>query len=80
MSNVVSLADRRRRLEAWEGNYRRAFTVQRLMDELAFCDRGARVYVRNSWMGGVVSLREYAHGVYEQPSILLYLNPDEVPQ
>lgn len=77
---VIDLADWRKQPEAWEGHYRRALTVQQLIDKLGFCDRQARVYVRNSWIGGVTSMREYTHGVYDQPSLLLYLNPDEVPQ
>ncbi len=77
---VISIERWRRKPEAWEGNYRRALTVQQLMDKLAFCDRKARVYVRNSWIAGVTSTREYTNGVYEQPSVLLFLNQEELPR
>lgn len=81
MSATVIPIDRwRREPEAWEQNYKRAFTVQQLIDELAFCDRKARVYVRNDWIAGVVGSLEYTAGVYGQPSILLFLNPNEVPR
>jgi hypothetical protein len=77
---VIRVERWRKQPEAWEASYRRALTVQQLMDRLAFCDRKARVYVRNGWIAGVTSTREYLNGVYDQPSVLLYLNPDEVPQ
>ena len=65
---------------AEERFYNRAMTVQHLIDVLGFCDRNAKVYVRNSWMAGVVGTKEYDEGVVGKPTVLLYLNDDELPK
>jgi len=78
--NVVNLADRRKKSEPWECNYRMALTVQELIDKLAFFDRNARVYVRSGWIAGVIALEHRTNGAYEQSTVLLYMNGKELPE
>ena len=60
---------------------RRAYTFQHLMDRLAFlgADKKAAVYVRCGWMSGVVHVEYREDGVHGKPTVLLYLNEDEMP-
>jgi hypothetical protein len=78
--NVVKLEEFRKKKPQQEKHYKRAMTVQSLIDALGFCDRRAKVYVRNSWMVGVVEIQEYDKGVQGLPTVLLYLNQEELPR
>jgi hypothetical protein len=78
-STVVQFPKRDKKSEP-EKHYKQAMTVQHLIDQLGFCDRKAKIYVRNSWMAGVVDLKEYSQGINNKPTVLFFLNEDEVPK
>lgn len=76
----MELSEYRKKRPQQEKHYARAMTVQHLIDVLGFCDRRAKVYVRNSWMVGVVEIQEYSEGVQGLPTVLLQLNQEELPR
>jgi len=64
-----------------ERQRRLAYTLEQLMARLAFlgADKKAAVYVRCGWMAGVVHAQYREDGVHGKPTVLLYVNEDEMP-
>lgn len=68
--------------EPWRDAWETAFTVKRLIKELAQLPQHARVYVRTEkGIAGVVDFHPYTSeggGCYGQPTIILFINAGEL--